>query len=274
MRTRLLIILSCCLCYHTAMQAQSSVDTTAIIKTYNKVMSFANKPYVHYTTLSKMQAQPILEAKDTMQIIGEFFKADTDMYYKNGDEEVYIQDSFMVKINHNRKSILVAKLDKNAKEQLGKSTANMKPFNEAMRKQFIVSTSTLENGDSKLSLQSKIQPIQRPTSTTIDLVYSSDDLLPKSMTVVIKLSQPATEEVLGMIKEQGLKTSDLLQTIDGKQYVIRSQTVQSNFSNIQDTKEAVADMPKWTDCLQYDSTNKTFSAKAEAIKEYDISITF
>jgi hypothetical protein len=168
----------------------------------------------------------------------------------------------------------VAKVDKNAKEQIGKNNTSMKPFNEAMRKQFIITSTSLESGDKRLRLQSKIQPIQRPTSTTIDLVYGNDDLLPKSMTVAIKLLQPATEEVLGMIKEQGLKIADLLQTIEGKQYVVRSQTVQSNFSSIQDTKEAVLGMPKWTDCLQYDNTNKTFSAKVEAIKEYDISITF
>lgn len=274
MKRSLFFLLFICLYLQTDAQIGKTIDTAAIIKTYNKVLSFANKPFVYYTTISTMQASPVLASTDTIPITGVFYKAASDLYYKNGNEELYLQDSLLVKINHARKSILIAKVDDEAKEQLKNHNTNLKPLQEAIRKQFTITSAVLNNSVAKISLESKKQPLDKPISTHIELEYNPNNFMPISMTVAFKLAQPASVELLTMYKEQGIEIDRLLQNIDGQVYIIRSQIVKSHFNQIQANKEAVAEIPKWTQCLTYDVANNTFIPKITAMNDYDMSITF
>jgi len=102
----ILLLVFCQPCF-----CQEKTDTAAMIKEFKKVMEFTRQPFVYVTTTTTVQSQPVLDAQDTLRTQGVFYKNETDLYYSTGQEEMYLQDSLLVQVNHDRKTIWISRND-------------------------------------------------------------------------------------------------------------------------------------------------------------------
>jgi hypothetical protein len=272
-KTGILIVAVCCIMIQAG-YAQSNKDTTAMIKEFNKVMSFALQPYLHYTTITHMDALPVLEERDTARIYGIFFKNETNLYYKNGQDEIYLQDSLLVQINDNQKTIWIRKVDMSTRDNLNVSPLGNKKMQDLFRKGYTIGKSIIDDSRMRMNFEAK-QPVGTGAgiTTQIGLEYQRDSYQPLLMDMNIKMQEPASDELLAALKTEGINDDRLVQVIDGNKYVIRKQQVSISFSGIDTSKEKAMQMPDWKTKLQYNESNGEFVGKG-TYSEYEITKTF
>jgi hypothetical protein len=254
--------------------AQSNKDTTAMVKEFNKVMSFALQPYLYYTTLTRMDALPVLEQRDTASIYGVFYKNETNLYYKNGQDEIYLQDSLLVQINDDQKTIWIRKVDMSTRDNLNVSPLGNKKIQDLFRKGYTIDKSIVDDRRMRMDFMTK-QPVSTGAgiTTQIGLEYQRDSYQPLLMDMNIKMQEPASDELLAALKTEGIDDARLVQTIDGTKYVIRKQQVSISFSAIDTSREKAMQMPDWKTKLQYNESNGEFAGKG-AYSEYERTKTF
>jgi hypothetical protein len=272
MRKAILYIMLSALC-QTAF-CQSATDTAALVKEFRKVMNFATQPYLHYTTVTQMQAQPVIEAADTATTQGVFYKNQTNIYYLNGAEEIYLEDSLLVRINNNRKTIWLSKVDMASKEKMNSSPVSSKQFTELMRKKYTIQKSATNNRNGFLRFESKENTgISSAVSTIIGLEYDEKNYLPRNIQVSISMQQPATDEMISSIKNQGIEENKLIQLINEKKWLVRSQTAITTFKSISNKKESVLQMPSYKQILDFNIIEQIYTAKGK-YSEYELTKTF
>lgn len=274
MNKKLILLLSFLPALQLVAYGQQVVDTAAIIKEYNKVMSFTARPFVHYTTVTRLDAKPIVQAEDTMRIQGEFFKNNTDIYSNNEREELYIQDSLMVSINNDRKTIWLNKIDMSSKSKMNMLPGGGKEIQELMQKNYVISKSEMNKDVSRIIFETKRPPGSTAvTNTTISIDYNSKTYLPLNILIDINLKQPADEETLALLKEQHVNENELVQKIDGVMYVVRKQTMNIAFTSINEDKQLLVQMPAYNACLDYNYATGEFTGKGK-YKDYEVTQLF
>lgn len=257
-----------------AVYGQQKADTAALVKEFYRVMNFSVQPYVYYTTFSTMESDPVLEQKDTISMQGEFYKNQTDMYYRNGPDEVYLQDSLLIQVNNDRKTIWVSRVDMASKSKLNSLPMGSKQLLEIMRKQYTMQQTMMGGGMARVSLETK-QLAGRSTvvTSTMNLDYTVADHLPRAMNIEMRMLQPADDEMVEQIKSQGVDETKLIQVIDGKRYLVRRQKVNTAFTNINNTAEKAGQMPSWKNMLLFNSADQSFSAQG-SVAAYEVTKTF
>ena len=245
-----------------AVYSQSKDDTAALIKDFSKVMSFATKPYLYCTTLTKMSAAPVLEQQDTVTARGVIYKNGTDYYINNGLEETYLQDSLMIQINHKRKSIWLSKVDIASKEKINVLPVNNKQLQELIRKRYSIYKTEINDSINRLIFET-IQKSDSITSvtTSIRLEYFAKTYLPKLMEIKIRMQQPLSEGLLAALQNENIDDSKLIQTINGIKYLVRTQIVTVELDNISDGRQQAGGMPSWKDLLDYQGSDTGFIPK-------------
>lgn len=254
--------------------AQSNRDTTAMVKDFNKVMSFAVQPYLYYTTVTRMDALPVLENQDTASIYGVFYKAETNLYYKNGHDEVYLQDSLLIQINDDQKTIWIRKVDMATRDNLNISPLGNKKIQELFKKEYTIDKSVVNNKRVRMNFEAK-KPVGDGggITTQIGLEYQAENFQPLLMDIHINMQEPANDELLAALKTEGIEDPRLIQIIDGNKYVIRKQQVSISFLDMDTSKEKAMQMPDWRSKLLYDTSKNDFAAKG-IYSEYEITKTF
>ncbi len=253
---------------------QQTTDTAALIQEYNKVMSFTAQPYIHYTTLTQLDASPVLQSQDTASMHGEFFKNNTDIYSNNVKEEMYLQDSLMVNINNDRKTIWLNKVDVDTKQRLNVVTAFGKEVQEIMKRNYIISKPESSGSTSRLVFETR-----RPQSsiaisnTRITIEYDSKTFLPKDINIEISMKEPLDEEVLAAMREEEVDEKKLVQEIEGVKYLIRKQSMHILFTTIKNDKETVEKIPLYTSCLDYNVITQEYTGKGK-YKDYEVTKLF
>jgi len=252
---------------------QTKADTTAMVKEFTRVMAFADQPYLSFKTVTKMDAVPVMQAQDTLSYQGTFFKNQSDFYYNNGQEEIYVQDSFMIQINQNRKSIWISKVDMASKKKNNVLHVDDKQLQEFFRKEYTIEKTKINPMTSGLNFVAKQKSDAQTITTNIKLEYTLKDYLPVLMQIEMNMQQPLNDQLLAEIKNENADSSGLIQTIENVKYVVRRQKISVAFSDITNTKVRAMQMPSWKDILSYDETAHEFSAK-ELYKDYEITKTF
>jgi hypothetical protein len=253
---------------------QQTTDTAALIQEYNKVMSFTAQPYIHYTTLTQLGASPVLQSQDTASMHGEFFKNNTDIYSNNVKEEMYLQDSLMVNINNDRKTIWLNKVDVDTKQKLNVITAFGKEVQEIMKRNYIISKPESSGSTSRLVFETrKPQSSIAISNTRITIEYDSKTFLPQDINIEISMKEPVDEEVLAALKEEEVDEKKLVQEIEGVKYLIRKQSMHILFTTIKNDKETVEKIPLYTSCLDYNVITQEYTGKGK-YKDYEVTKLF
>lgn len=256
------------------MYSQPATDTAALIMEYNKVISFTAQPYIHYTTLTKLDANPVLQSQDTASLAGTFFKNNTDIYSNNVKEEMYLQDSLMVSINNDRKTIWINKVNVDTKEKLNEVTAFGKEVQEIMKRNYTISKSSPDGNTGRIVFETrKPQNSTATTNTRITIEYNSNNWLPRNIAIEISMKEPVDEEMLEALKEEEVDEKKLVQEINGVKYLVRKQSMNIQFTSIKKDKESVGQMPSYHSCLDYDGATGGYTGKGK-YKDYEVTKLF
>lgn len=254
--------------------SQTTEDTAGLATEFGKLMSFANQPCLYYTTLTRINSTPVLEAQDTASYHGVFYKNHSDMYYNNGREELYLEDSLMIQINHDRKSIWISKVDIASKDRMNGMPVNNSQVQELFRKKYTITKSRLSSNTSRFDL---IARQNRTTSTavttTIGLEYETKNHSPLLMEIMMQMQQPVTDETYTLLINENPEHRKLLQISGGINYLVRAQNIIVTFVDFNNTKEAAGKMPSWKQILDYNDAVKEFTAKA-LYTDYEVTKTF
>jgi hypothetical protein len=257
-----------------AVYSQSKADTVELIKDFSKVMSFAAKPYLYCTMITKMTAEPILDQQDTVTTKGVMYKNGTDFYFNNGLEETYLQDSLMIQINHKRKSIWLSKVDVASKEKMNVLPINNKQLQELIRKKYSIYKSVVDENIVRLNFETNQKKDSITSVTTnVGLEYFTKSYLPRLMEIKIRMQQPLSEDLLAALKNENISDSKLIQVIDEIKYLVRTQIVIVEFYDISDEKEQAAKMPSWKAILDYQVAGNEFIPKG-TYTEFEVTKTF
>jgi len=253
---------------------QQNTDTATLIKDFTKIMSFTSQPYLYYTTTTKMSAEPVLESMDTLSMTGEFFKNNTEIYSSTRKEEMYLQDSLMIEINNDRKTIWVRKVDMATKMNLNILPVNTGEMLDKFRKDYVISKSTVSDGVSRLNFEERKQEHNTSATTTfVTVEYSEKTYLPQVIEILIELKQPADEQVIDAIKTEGLDESKLIKMVDGVKQLVRKQKVSIVFTSIDYGREKLAKMPSYKSNFEFDVRTQEFSGKG-LYRDYEVTKTF
>lgn len=253
-------------------QSQTAAETAKMADNFSKVMAFTQQPYLHYRTVTKMTALPVLEQKDTATLMGEFFKNRDDFYSNNGMEEVFIQDSFLVRVNHERKSIWISKVDIASKKRFDILPVNSKQLEALFLKNYAITSTILNDSISRMDFIAK-QKDDKASSATIRLEYNIKKSLPTIIELKATLRQPADEAILATLNKEHIDSTKLIKIIDGTSFLVRTQQKHIAFEDIDNAPETATKMPSWKTVLEFDTANNEFVATA-SYKEYEVTQTF
>lgn len=256
----------------TAVKAQE--DTAALIKSFYKVMAFASKPFVSYTGHFSLESQPILEPEDSASGETSFYKNQTDVYYKSGKDEMYLQDSFLIQIDHDKKTVWMSKVDIPSKSKLNNPVLNNRQLQQFMRQRYSIEELQETPGNSGLRLKSKIVTgLSTVVSSTIDLNFLQSDYRPASLVFEMRLQQPWNEELAGQIQQAGYNENKLYQDIGGKKFIVRTQRLTTLFDSIDYSPGKASEIPRWTEVLAYDTDNDRYTPRGNCAG-YELTKTF
>lgn len=254
--------------------AQASSDTAEMINEFRKVMSFSIQPYLFFRAIIKTNARPVIQQQDTLSLNGVFYKNQKDMYYSNGWEQVYLQDSFMIQINPERKSIWISKVDVMSKNRMNILPLSDNQLRDLIRKKYTIEKITSGDMISVLDFETK-EKTAGPAiiATGIKLRYFVKDYLPVSMEVEMRMQQPLNGELLAELKNESINDTALVQIIGDTKYLVRRQSTSVAFSEINNTKAQAIKMPSWKEILDYQKATGEFTAKG-VYKDYEVTKTF
>ena len=254
--------------------AQKKSDTAALIKEFNKVMSFTSQPYLYYTTITKMTAEPVIESLDTLTMAGEFFKNNTEIYSNDGRSEMYLQDSLMIEVNNERKTIWVRKVDVASKANLNLLPVSSKEITEQFKKNYSISKLSVSEDVSRMYFEERKPPYSTSATTTFIVIeYSEKTLLPRSIEISIEMRQPASDEVIEAIRAEGLDETKLIKTVNGEKQLTRHQNVSIVFTKIESSKDRLVKMPAYQANLEFEGTTMEFRGKGK-YRDYEVTMTF
>jgi len=256
-------------------QAQRSSDTTALIKELNDVMSFAVQPYLHYSSVISLRRGPMVDTAGTGTVLhNEFYKVQDDLYYGNEQEEIYLQDSLMVRISHARKMIQLSRVDVSTKKRIDLMPLKRADMQRLMREHCTLSGAPGQGDTDQIVIRSQEkQAPQGLTSSEMAVTYRRDTHLPVLMELSMHVRQDETEEMVELLKTQGFDVGKMEVEQDGKKTLGMTQTASVSFEGIEMTKEKAMGMPVWTAQVGYDDQSKNFSGKGRC-EGYEVIKTF
>jgi hypothetical protein len=271
MRRRLLIFLL--LATGAPAIAQSAADTAAVIGEFDEVMAFAVQPYVHFTCVMALHAGPMLPPGDTGRILhSDFYKYEDNLYYGNEQEEMYLQDSLMIRVNHHQKVIQISKVDVATKKNM-----DILPLKRTDRQKLLRNRYTIgkmpDRGDTGVIV---IRPQAGRTAgesmnTEILMEYAKSSHLPLLMRMTTR--QRASETVAGALKANGFDVVHMVEEEAGIRSLIMTQTASMRFETMDTTKETAMHMPLWKDKIAYDPMSGNYMGRGD-YTDYRIIKTF
>ena len=252
---------------------QTTADEAVFADNYGKVMAFEKQPYLHYTTVTTMNSIPVLEPKDTATMTGEFFKCLDEFYSNNGLEEIYVQDSFLVRVNHERKSIWISKVEKGGEKTVPLLPVSASNIVATLLKNYTITQTSLNDTIVRIDLIARQNSIDKAAKTSIGLEYIGKSFLLSTMQITAKVREAEDQEILDELEKNHIDSRQLIEVKDGKRFLVRTQQLRVAFNNIIYADAVARKMPSWKTVLDYDAANNQFIAKA-AYTEYEVTPTF
>jgi hypothetical protein len=258
-----------------AQKKQKDADTAAMLKDFTKIMAFSKEPYIYYDAIIKMQSVPILQEQDTMQLKAVFYKKDKDLFISNSIEETYIQDSFEIEINNDRKTIWISKVNAESENNFNIFPLSDKEFKNMLRNKYVISQSEIDKGNTRINFETN-QQYDSISNLKISLgvYYDNKKYLPTILEMDIASKQQISEENVEVLKRQGTSIKDLLKMEEDVIFMVRSQKMTMNFLQIDNNKVNPKEMPSWKSILEYNAQEDEFTIKNEKYSNYEITKTY
>jgi hypothetical protein len=255
--------------------AQKRSDTTAIIKEFNQVMAFSVEPYLHYSGTISLRSGPMTDtAKGNNVLHNEFYKVQDDLYYGNEQEEVFLQDSLMVRVSYSRKTIQLSKVDMATKKRMDILPLKRMDMQKMLRERCMLSRLPNEGdiGQIIISTHEKQAP-QGFVSSDMLVVYHRGSHLPVRMEMSMHVRNEENEQMTEVLRANGFDVVKMVSEKDGKKSLAMTRTASVSFGEIDVTKEKAAQMPLWRDRVNYDDHSKNYSGKGRC-EGYEVIKTF
>jgi hypothetical protein len=219
--------------------AQHYTDTGALIKEFDKVMAFAVQPFLCYTSTTTLRYGSRGNATNDGHILhGHFFKMNDDLYVGNEQEEMYLQDSLMIRVNHPRKTIQLNRVDFASKKRMDILPLKKMDMQKMLREHYTIAAMPDEGDTGRILIRSREGGNSgHSVGMEMFLQYTRQMHLPLLMEITIFLPQ-----------QNAGSTTDML-----------TQTVSIRFGTIGMTKEQAVQMPLWKEKIAYDDSTGTFT---------------
>ncbi len=268
------LLMGVCLtiCSAPAFAQKNSSENALMIKDFDRVISFAKKPNVSYSTETRLVSEPILQKEDTLSTTGKFYKLGSHMYFTDNRQETFVSDTLMVRVNNQRKQIWISKIDTTINSGVDFLFLNSSSITKKLLTDYDITESTAENNLTTIEL-SKKSDNNGETKTVIRLVFDKQTWLPKSVTLVVDMKMSVDDEEINNLKNEGLYKNSLIKTINGQKYLLRSQTMTVLFNKIDTTQKKALSIPSLGDRVELDSKNGHFKP-AGVYSDYDVVKTF
>ena len=254
--------------------AQRPVDTAAVIGEFNEVMAFAVQPYLHYASLTMLHTDAMVGPADTGSVLhGEFYKYGDEVYYGNEREETFLQDSLMIRVNHDRKSIWISKVDVSTKKNMDVLPLKNVDRQKLLRDRYTISKMP-ERGDTE-SIVIRPQPgrVGGLSAGKEMLIEYTREKIPLLMKVTLQARQPASPQAIQVLQAKGFKVKEMMEDDNGIPALVITQTMTVRFEVVEATKEKAMSMPRWKDRIGYDPVSGMYSGK-DGYVDYHVIKTF
>ncbi|MBN9384680.1 MAG: hypothetical protein J0H74_28255 [Chitinophagaceae bacterium] len=258
---------------HTSAQKRS--DTAAIIKEFNEVMTFSVQPYLHYSSVISLRSGPMTDTAVSGSILhNEFYKVQDDLYYGNEQEEVFLQDSLMVRISHSRKTVLLTKVDMATKKRMDVLPLKRTDMQRMLREHCTLSRLPDEGDTGRIMISTHEKRMSQGfTYSDMLVVYHRGSHLPVRMEMNMHLRNEENEQMTEALKANGFDVAKMTSVKDGRKSLDMTRTASINFGEIEIVKEKAEQMPLWRDRVDYDGDTKTYNGKGRC-EGYEVTKTF
>lgn len=245
-------------------------DTAAMVKELTELLSFTEKPYLAYEMDIQFKSQPVMESVDTMKQRAVFFKRENDIYFNNGRDEMLVLDSILFRINSERQTIWISKLSKAQRDEFRHVVPGQREMTTMFRKSYVLeNVAAGKEGYKKIKLHSKNNNMEG-NSGSVTVLYDTKKKWPETMEIEMQVKEPASEEMLELLKAEGVDVVRLLKQENGNSYIMRKQSMALTFMNIRFKKEDVAGIPRWEDIVEADPEQGGLQGKAK-YKDYEVT---
>jgi hypothetical protein len=233
--------------------AQHYTDTSALIREFDKVMAFAVQPYLHYTSITTLRNGSPDNATNNDNILhGNFYKVNDDLYVGNEQEEMYLQDSLMIRVNHPRKTIQLNRVDLASKKRMDILPLKKMDMQKMLREHYTIAAMPDVGDTGRILIRSREgEGPGRAAGMEMLLKYTRQMHLPLLMEITIILPQQGAASTTDMVTE----------------------TVSIRFGTIGMTREQTVQMPLWKEKIVYDDGSGTFRGTG-SYEGYEVIKTF
>jgi hypothetical protein len=255
--------------------AQHASDTAAAIRQLDKVMSFATQPYLYYNTVTTLRYGPMAGGRDSGSTLhSRFFKVGDDLYYGNEVEETFLQDSLLIRVNHNRKAIILSKVDITTKKNLDLLPLSRQTVRKMFRQQFTISQPETEGDTGRIVMHSHERMVMRALAgTDIEVLYDKATSLPTLLKTTYRIRQEPSEEMVSTLQNRGYDMTKMATEDNGGKSLIITETAAIRFYSIGMEKDKAMTMPSWKEEILFDNASGTFMGKG-ACAGYEVMKTF
>lgn len=247
-------------------------DTTALIKEFNKIMSFTVKPNLYYSTVTETVTSMVKQPRDTATVTTEFYKYGGIIYSGNTYEMTFIDDSFAIQVNNERKSIWISKVNASTKEKMHVMPLDKKELQGIFRKNFIISKT--ESGNLvQLNFASRPTGRVSDVAISISVFYSKNNFLPERIETKVTRKQPIDSVMIKQLEKDGINLTNVIVTVDNVKYLLLNEKMTLHFGQINYSPEKARQIPSWKSVVDYNRAAGTFRGKG-TYSDYEITKTF
>jgi hypothetical protein len=256
-------------------RAQHVRDTTAAIRDFDDVMAFVVQPYVYYSSTMSMMTGPMRNGGDSVvRLHGKFYKYGDDMYYGSEAEELFVQDSLMIRIDHHRKAIDLRRIDMSTKKNIDLLPLKRSDVQKLFRNRYLIAEMPRGGDTAIISIRSQPGGLTAQwQSAEMRVEYKKESHLPLIMEVRMQIRQPGTDQVKAVLTRQGFDIGGMVDSLNGTPVFVVNETVAVRFDEMATSKEQAAHMPLWTEKVAYSPAARQFSGVG-VCAGYTITKTF
>jgi hypothetical protein len=250
-----------------SVRGQHFRDTVAVIRELNDVMAFAARPYVYYSSTTTLRAGPMRNMMDTGTVLhGKLYKVDDDFYYGTEAEEMFVQDSLMIRINHNRKEITVQRVNMTTKKNLDLLPLKKVDMQKRLRNRYLISELSGSGDTGIITLRSPDNKgLTRIQSSEMRVEYRKDNHYPLLLQITTGLRENGSDQARETLKSEGFDVERMQAKFNGLPCLVVRQTSSVRFDALSTDKEKAQEMPRWTEKLAFDRVTGQFSGTGNCI---------
>jgi hypothetical protein len=235
-------------------RAQHVRDTTAVIRDLDDVMAFAVQPYVYFRSTTSLMTGPMRNGRDSItRLHGKFYKCGEDMYYGTEAEELFVQDSLMIRIDHHRKAITIRRIDMATKKNIDLLPLKKTDLQKLLRGHYLIGETPMGGDTAMISIRSQpAMMLARWLSAEMRVEFKKDSHLPLIMEVMMRVRQEGSNQIGDLLIKQGFDVDEMKESLNGVPFFVMDQTAAVRFDEVMTTREQAIQMPLWTEKLVYD----------------------